>query len=41
MKEKISTNHLIKYIYNETSVAESLAVENALDNDWSLNEELF
>ncbi len=39
MKKKIFTNHLIKYIYNETSVTESLAIENALDNDWSLNEE--
>ena len=38
MKEKISTNHLIKYIYNETSVSESLAIEHALSTDWSLHE---
>ena len=39
MKEKISTNNLIKYIYNETSVTETLAIEDALRTDWTLNEE--
>lgn len=38
MKEKISTNLLIKYIYSETTVSESLAIEDALRSDWSLHE---
>ena len=38
MKEKISTNLLIKYIYSETTVSESLAIEDALSSDWSLHE---
>ncbi|MFK7809481.1 MAG: hypothetical protein AB8F74_16880 [Saprospiraceae bacterium] len=38
MKQKFTPNHLIRYIYRETSVAESLAIEEALSEDYSLYE---
>ncbi len=38
MKQKFTPNHLVRYIYKETSVAESLAIEKALGEDWNLYE---
>lgn len=29
---------LVRYLYNETSQAESAAIKSALDRDWALNE---
>lgn len=36
MKQKFTLNHLIKYIYKETSVAETLAIQEALAQDFDL-----
>ncbi len=38
MKQKFTPNHLIRYIYNETTAAESMAIEDAMDSDWNLYE---
>ncbi|HHS95227.1 MAG TPA: hypothetical protein ENJ45_01455 [Phaeodactylibacter sp.] len=38
MTQNFTPNHLIKYIYKETSLAESLAIEEALAHDWNLHE---
>ena len=39
MKQKFTPNHLIRYIYKETSVAESISIEEAIAEDWNLSEE--
>lgn len=39
MVKKFTPNHLIKYLYKETSASESLAIAEALEEDWELNEE--
>jgi len=36
MKQKFTLNHLIKYIYKETTVAETLEINEALLNDFQL-----
>ena len=38
MKQKFTPAQLIKYIYRECSVAESLAIQEALSEDWELYE---
>lgn len=35
---KFTSEDLIQYLYNETSVQKTAAVEAALDTDWSLRE---
>lgn len=39
MKQSFTQNLLVKYIYNETSVAEKLHVEELLNDNYSLYEE--
>ena len=38
MEHNFTLNHLIKFIYKETSTAENIAISQALKNDWELNE---
>ena len=35
---KFTSEDLIQYLYNETSVQKTAAIEAALDTDWSLRE---
>jgi len=39
MKQSFTNNLLVKYIYNETSVAEKLCIEELLNDDYKLYEE--
>ena len=39
MQQKFTPNHLIQYLYHETSVCDSLAIEEDLNEDISLREE--
>lgn len=39
MKQKITKNDLIRYIYKETSITETLAITEAISRDWELFEE--
>jgi len=39
MKHNFTLNHLTRFIYKETSVAESMAIRIALQEDWNLFEE--
>ena len=39
MKQSFTKNLLVKYIYNETSTAERLNIEAALNEDFELYEE--
>jgi len=39
MKQKFTLNHLIKYIYKETTVAETLEINKALLKDFQLFQE--
>ena len=36
MKQNFTTDQLISYLYKETSVAESMAICQALEEDWNL-----
>ena len=36
MDQKFTKNHLIKFIYKETTVAETLAINEALSEDFEL-----
>ena len=38
MKHNFTPEQLIKYIYRETSVAETMAINEALSNNWELYE---
>ena len=38
MNLKFTLNHLIKYIYRETSIAETMAINEALHDDFELRE---
>ena len=38
MTQKFTPQHLIKYIYKETSATETIAIAEALQEDWELNE---
>jgi len=38
MKQNFTLNHLVKFIYKETSTAETNAISNALQSDWNLYE---
>jgi hypothetical protein len=38
MKQTFTPNHLVKYLYNETSASEHLAINEALTSDLSLQE---
>ena len=40
MKQTYTKNHLLKYLYRETSLSETLAIEEALVEDRNLFEEL-
>lgn len=39
MKQKFTPNHLIKYLYKETSAVETLAISEALGEDNHLSEQ--
>ena len=39
MKQKFTPNHLIKYLYNENTASERLAIDEALTYDAKLQEE--
>ncbi len=39
MKQKFTLNHLLQFIYKETSATESLAIKEALNEDWNLYEQ--
>ncbi|MEM6963244.1 MAG: hypothetical protein AAF573_00675 [Bacteroidota bacterium] len=39
MEHNFTLNHLIKFIYKETSAAETIAIGFALEADWNLYEE--
>jgi len=36
---KFTQQHLLKYIYKETSATETLEIREALSKDWDLNEQ--
>ena len=38
MKHNFTLNHLVKFIYKETSTAETIAISHALENDWEFFE---
>jgi len=38
MKHNFTLNHLVKFIYKETTTAETIAISHALENDWELFE---
>jgi len=38
MKHNFTLNHLVKFIYKETTIAETIAISNALQSDWELYE---
>ena len=40
MKQTYTKNHLLKYLYRETSLSETLAIEEALVEDRNLFEEV-
>ena len=37
--QKISTEDLIQYLYNETSSSQNILIKEALEQDWNLREE--
>ena len=39
MKQKFTPNHLIKYIYKETTVAETLAINEALLSNFQFHQQ--
>lgn len=39
MKQNFTSNHLIKYLYEETSASEKLAIDEALTQDRALADE--
>ncbi|MBV6655744.1 MAG: hypothetical protein KI786_18380 [Mameliella sp.] len=39
MKQSFTSNHLVKYLYNEVTVSERLGLEEALTQDFGLFEE--
>jgi hypothetical protein len=39
MKQKFTQNHLVKYLYSETSASERLAIDEALATDITLQEQ--
>lgn len=38
MKHNFTLNHLIKFIYKETTTAETIAISHAIQHDWELAE---
>ncbi len=38
MKQNFTTNQLTRFLYKETSVSESMAIAQALEEDWNLYE---
>ncbi len=38
MQKEFTINLLVKYLYGETTTAESYLVENAMTTDWELHE---
>ena len=39
MQQKFTKNQLIKYLYKETSATETLAINDAINEDWKLYEQ--
>jgi|AntRauTorckE5430_2_1112549.scaffolds.fasta_scaffold24331_2 hypothetical protein len=39
MKQSFTSNHLVRYLYNEVTVSERLGLEEALTRDFGLFEE--
>ena len=39
MKQKCTSEQLVKYIYRETSAATTMAINESLREDWALQEE--
>lgn len=39
MQQKFTPNHLIQYLYQETNVCDTLAIEETLDGNISMREE--
>lgn len=39
MKQSFTSNHLVRYLYNEVTVSERLGLEEALTQDFGLFEE--
>lgn len=39
MNEKVTLDHLILYLYNETGMSDSVMVQKAIDNDTEIEEE--
>lgn len=39
MKQKFTHNHLLKFLYKETSATETLAINDALNANWDLREQ--
>lgn len=39
MKQKFTQNHLVKYLYSETSASERLAIDEALASDITLQDQ--
>ena len=39
MKQKFTQNHLVRFIYKETSAAETIAISNAIDTNYDMREE--
>lgn len=40
MQQNFTTNHLIQYLYQETNLCDTLAIEETIDQDISFREEL-
>lgn len=40
MKQAFTPEDLIEYLYKETDTARTIAIEEALETDWSLREKL-
>ncbi len=39
MQQMFTMDHLVRYLYNETSASETLAISEALHDDWTLMEQ--
>ncbi|MFK8102917.1 MAG: hypothetical protein AB8G15_10350 [Saprospiraceae bacterium] len=39
MQQKFTKNQLVKYLYKETSATETLAIHEAINEDWNLSEQ--
>lgn len=39
MKQKFTPNHLLKFLYKETTASESLAIQEAMNDNFELQEQ--